>query len=95
MGWISVLVAVAIGGMGGAPIAEKFQVFWLMHTLKWTAWIACALLAVATLLVGGMGVYHGLLTVVGKSPGSLKNNTPSVNVPKVPVVESTPGDARP
>ena len=89
LGWISMLVAIAIAGMGGAPIAEYFGLVWLMHGLRWISHIALFLLSVATLVVGGLGLYHGFLTVIGKSPGTISENEVVVNsqVPVEPYVE--------
>lgn len=89
LGWISMLVAVAIAGMGGAPIAEYFGLIWLMHALVWMSYIALFLLSIATLIVGGLGLYHGYLTVIGQSPGTISENhvVPNTIVPADPEVE--------
>tara|TARA_Y100001934_G_C12293075_1_gene745888 strand:+ start:470 stop:781 length:312 start_codon:yes stop_codon:yes gene_type:complete len=89
LGWIAMLVAIAIAGMGGAPIAEYFGLIWLMHGLVWMSYIALFLLSVATLIVGGLGLYHGFLTVIGQSPGTISEKQPVANsfVPVEPRVE--------
>lgn len=71
MGWISLLICFAIMGMGGAPIAERFGPEWMVTVLRGIAYISISLLAVATLLIGGLFFYHGFLTLVGKSPGKI------------------------
>ena len=91
MGWVAMLVAIGIAGMGGAPIAEYFGQIWLMHTLKWIAWIAIALLSVATLIIGGLGLYHGILTIMGKSPGTVTAPMAAAPLPSVPQVEDPDG----
>jgi len=70
MGWISLLMAFAIGGMGGAPIAEKFDLPWLMYILTGIAYVSVALLAVAAIFVGGLGLWHGILVILGKEVGT-------------------------
>ena len=89
LGWISMLVAVAIAGMGGAPIAEYFGLIWLMHALVWMSYIALFLLSLATLVVGGLGLYHGFLTVIGQSPGTISEQNVASNtiVPVEPEVQ--------
>ncbi|MDP7039747.1 MAG: hypothetical protein QGI45_11355 [Myxococcota bacterium] len=89
LGWISMLVGVAIAGMGGAPIAEYFGFIWLMHALVWMSYIALFLLSIATLVVGGLGLYHGYLTVIGQSPGTISGHKvlPNTIVPVEPEVE--------
>ena len=80
------LVCFAIMGMGGAPIAEKFEVMWLVEVLKWISYISCALLAIATALVGGLGLYHGILTVFGKDIGTISTpvaDSPLMGAPEV------------
>ena len=71
MGWVSIGIALAVAGMGGAPIAEYFGILWLMVGLTWLSYVAVACLAVATLLIGGLGMYHGILTVLGKEVGRI------------------------
>ena len=71
MGWISLLICFAIMGMGGAPIAERFGPEWLVTVLTGIAYISISLLAVATLLIGGLFLYHGFLTLSGRSPGTI------------------------
>ena len=71
MGWISLLICFAIMGMGGAPIAERFGPEWLVTVLTGIAYISISLLAVATLLIGGLFFYHGFLTLIGRSPGTI------------------------
>jgi len=89
MGWVSILIALSILGMGGAPIAEKFDVFWLMHGLKWMAYLSIALLCVATFLIGGMGIYHGILTVLGKEVGTVRTKPTPAGLPAQPQVEES------
>jgi hypothetical protein len=91
MGWVSILVALAVAGMGGAPIAEYFGLSWLVVALKWLSYGSVGILAVATLLIGGLGMYHGILTVLGKEIGTItpkRNATGSL--PSRPVVEESP-----
>ena len=76
MGWVSVLMAFAILGMGGAPIAEKFEVFWLMHALTWISWISVGLLSIAAFFIGGLGLYHGFLVLMGKEVGTISGKPP-------------------
>lgn len=71
MGWVSFAVCLAILGMGGAPIAEKFGIDWLVTALTGIAYIANAFLAISSLLIGGLFLYHGALTLMGKSPGQI------------------------
>lgn len=71
MGWVSLLVCFAIAGMGGAPIAEYYGIAWLEVGLRWLAYVSVGLLSIATLLIGGLGMYHGILTVLGRSPGTV------------------------
>jgi hypothetical protein len=75
MGWVSIFIALAILGMGGAPIAEKFDVLWLMTALKWLSYVSVVVLVVAALGIGGLGLYHGILTVLGKDVGTLSRKS--------------------
>jgi hypothetical protein len=88
MGWVSILVATAVAGMGGAPIAEKFGVMWLMTGLTWVSYASVALLAVATMIIGGLGMYHGVLTVLGKEVGRVTAPPTARPLPR-PTVEET------
>ena len=58
-------------GRGGAPIAERFGPEWMVTVLTGIAYISISLLAVATLLIGGLFFYHGFLTLIGRSPGTI------------------------
>jgi len=80
-------VAFAILGMGGAPIAEYFELPWLVILLQWIAYISVAVLLVATVVIGGLGMYHGILTVLGKSPGTLQNTPTPAPLPNAPRVD--------
>jgi len=91
MGWISILVAMAILGMGGAPIAEKFGVTWLVFVLKWIAYVSVGLVAVATLVIGGLGMHHGILTLLGKDVSTLSSSSPERRLSGTPRVEG-PGE---
>ena len=71
MGWVSLLICFAILGMGGAPIAEKFGPSWLVTIFTSISYISLAFLSVATLLIGGLFLYHGALTFLGMSPGEI------------------------
>ena len=71
MGWVSFLICFAIMGMGGAPIAERFGPAWMVTVLTGIAYISIGLLAIATLLIGGLFFYHGFLTLIGRSPGTI------------------------
>ena len=89
MGWISLLMCFAIMGMGGAPIAEKFGPQWLVTVLTTISYISIALLTIATLAVGGLGLYHGYLTIRGKEIGTISRPPESEQVPSKPVVEES------
>ena len=71
MGWVSLLICFAIMGMGGAPIAERFGPAWMVTVLTGIAYISIGFLTIATLLVGGLFFYHGFLTLIGRSPGTI------------------------
>jgi hypothetical protein len=76
MQWVSILLAFSILGMGGAPIAEKFELIWLMELLKWMAWISVGFLSIAALFMGGLGIHHGILVVLGKEVGTINPKAP-------------------
>ena len=71
MGWVSLFICFAILGMGGAPIAERFELDWLVTILTGISYVSIGLLAIAALLIGGLFFYHGFLTLLGKSPGEV------------------------
>ena len=85
MGWVSLLICFAIMGMGGAPIAERFGPEWLVTVLTGIAYISSGFLAIATLLIGGLFFYHGFLTLIGRSPGTIMAEDAErlANLPKV------------
>ena len=88
MGWISLLVCFAIMGMGGAPIAEKFGPAWLVTVLTSISYVSLGLLTIATLIVGGLGIHHGYLTIMGRAPNMGGQVSPVVeSLAGVPVVE--------
>ena len=72
MGWVSILIATSILGMGGAPIAEKFEISWLVVVLTWISYFSIGLLSIATFIIGGLGLYHGILTILGKEVGTVR-----------------------
>ena len=71
MGWVSLLICFAILGMGGAPIAEKFGPPWLLTVFTGISYVSLGFLSIATLLIGGLFLYHGALTFFGISPGEV------------------------
>ncbi len=90
MGWVSILIALAVAGMGGAPIAELFGLTWLVLALKWLSYVSVSILTVATVLIGGLGMYHGILTVLGKEVGTVTTKKQPAPLPSRPVVEESP-----
>lgn len=88
MGWISLLMAFAILGMGGAPIAEKLGVDWLVLVLIGISYVSVAFLTVAALVVGGIGLQHGILVILGRDVATSKGagSKPTRQVPERPRV---------
>lgn len=91
MGWVSILMAMAILGMGGAPIAEKFEVAWLVTVLTGISYLSVGLLAVAALFIGGLGMWHGILVIFGREVGRVSQVAPVRPLPAEPRVEGPDG----
>jgi len=87
LGWVSMAMATAILGMGGAPIAEKFGYPVTMQALQWIAYGSVAVLCVASLIIGGIGIKHGVMVILGKEIETLKGE-PVIRQPlPAPIVE--------
>ena len=87
LGWVSILMAFAIMGMGGAPIAEKFELIWLMNILTGISYVSVALLSVAAIGVGGLGLYHGILVILGREVTTMSKKKAVRPLPANPKVE--------
>ena len=86
MMWVSVLMALAILGMGGAPIAEMLEIGWLTTALTWIAYASVGLLAVAAFFLGGMGLWHGILVILGRDVGTVSRK----RAPRAPELPARP-----
>lgn len=92
LGWVSIFMALAIMGMGGAPIAEKLGIEWLRLALLGCAYASVAVLILAAFLVGGMGLYHGILVILGREVGTIRPKAPDKPMTAPPQVEPSQGE---
>ena len=74
-------------GMGGAPIAEWLELPWLVLILQWMSYVSIAGLVLAVLFIGGLGLYHGILTIFGLEVRTMDPKPAPTPLPSEPRVE--------